>query len=100
MPTCVHLFVCMHIMYFFLAMLHSLWDLSSTTRDCAPAVEVWVLTTGLPGNSLYNVFVLRYVVKENMYTANVYSGAIENSQNNMYLVPIYNLKFIAPCKLF
>ena len=33
-------------------------DLSSPTRDRthAPCMEVWILTTGLPGTSLYLVF--------------------------------------------
>ena len=45
---------------FFLAMPCSLWDLSSPTRDrfCAPAVEVWILTTELPGKSLKSSFSL------------------------------------------
>ena len=41
----------------------SLWNLSSPTRDriCAPAVEVWILTTELPGKSLKSSFSLTSV---------------------------------------
>lgn len=38
-------------------------------------------------------FVLKYtnIAKENVYSANVYSGATENTQKKMHFVAIYNL---------
>ena len=42
-----------YFIYLFLATLHSMWDLSSQTKDqtCVPAMEAWVLAAGPPWKS-------------------------------------------------
>ena len=53
-PNIINSFI--YLLFFFLAIPHSLWDFSSPTRDgIKPGSRQWkytVLTTGLPGNSL------------------------------------------------
>ena len=42
-------------MFYLWTVLHGMWDLSSLTRDqtCAPCISSTVLTTALPGKSLW-----------------------------------------------
>ena len=59
-PNIINSFV--YLLFFFLAIPHSLWDFSSPTRDgIKPGSRQWkytVLTTGLPGNSLLIFLIL------------------------------------------
>ena len=48
------------LFFFFLAMLHGVWDLSSLTRDRNQALLHWecgVLTTGPPGKALLAILI-------------------------------------------